>query len=260
MDLAHDLKVKGITINQGEDSNVRHQPQLSRSKMLGNNDLGVRIRGPGDINAGITEEHQDHNENGIDKQCKDLKIRSLSLQFVDDEVPNVLMDIDNCDDVENVNDDVATVEQTSPCDDDVDEDEGDVDVDEETSLTEHQVHNENVINVEYKEDQIDDSTTSPRTVDSTPVPTFEYNNASLVSDVFENIDELELAIAENMNKRPDGMWMCSKMGCGKVFKNKIGMTRHVETHIEGISFQCPYCDNKSSKTRNGLRQHLSKHH
>ena len=61
LELAEDLKVQGLTEDQGEDPNVRHQPELSRSRMLDKSDStidhqGVRILGPDALNdVGVTE-------------------------------------------------------------------------------------------------------------------------------------------------------------------------------------------------------------
>ena len=61
LELAEDLKVQGLTENQGEESNVSHQPELSRSKMHDISDStidhqGVRILGPDALNdVGVTE-------------------------------------------------------------------------------------------------------------------------------------------------------------------------------------------------------------
>ena len=86
-------------------------------------------------------------------------------------------------------------------------------------------------------------------MDMKTISTYE---SLMISDTFENMDEVNQTIAENMNKGPDGMWVCSK--CPKVSKKKDHMTEHVETHIEGLSFQCPNCD-KSFRCRKSLRQH-----
>jgi uncharacterized C2H2 Zn-finger protein len=47
--------------------------------------------------------------------------------------------------------------------------------------------------------------------------------------------------------------------CEKTGKHKLSMSRHVETHIEGLSFPCNLCG-IVTKSRNLLQQHLSKEH
>ena len=61
MELAEDLKVQGLTEDQGGESNLRHQPELSRSRMPDISDStsghqGVRRVGPDALNVRITEE------------------------------------------------------------------------------------------------------------------------------------------------------------------------------------------------------------
>ena len=47
--------------------------------------------------------------------------------------------------------------------------------------------------------------------------------------------------------------------CEKTGKHKLSMSRHVETHIEGLSFPCNLCG-KVNKSRHLLQQHLSREH
>ena len=75
---------------------------------------------------------------------------------------------------------------------------------------------------------------------------------SMISDVFESMDELNQTIAENMSKGSDGMWSCSR--CPRVSKKKDHMTEHVESHLSGLLFQCQNCD-KTSRSRQSLRHH-----
>jgi len=63
-------------------------------------------------------------------------------------------------------------------------------------------------------------------------------------------------LAANMSIGSDGTWMCSK--CPKVSKKKTQMKEHVESHIEGLLFQCPHCD-KTTRSRSTLRKHTRWH-
>ena len=57
----------------------------------------------------------------------------------------------------------------------------------------------------------------------------------------------------------DGLLMCAL--CGKTAKQKAkgDLKRHVETHIEGLSFPCNHCG-KLFTTRNSLHHHVSTYH
>ena len=67
---------------------------------------------------------------------------------------------------------------------------------------------------------------------------------------------LEEKIQSKLIRSDDG-WSCNV--CGKINK-KLGKTRkHVETHIEGFSHQCPQCG-KLCKTSNGLEVHVKTKH
>ena len=55
----------------------------------------------------------------------------------------------------------------------------------------------------------------------------------------------------------NGFWCCKK--CGKIMKKKQHIRNHAESHLEGYSHPCPFCD-KHSKTRNALSNHISYFH
>ena len=57
-----------------------------------------------------------------------------------------------------------------------------------------------------------------------------------------NTDELRGQINSMMEKVTEGefKWICTE--CGKASKDKQGMSRHVETHIEGVSYPCNQCE------------------
>ena len=63
-------------------------------------------------------------------------------------------------------------------------------------------------------------------------------------------------IINSMLKKIDGIWTCTK--CRKTDKHKTNATKHIETHIEGMSHPCGYCG-KTCRSRNGLQTHLSRH-
>ena len=69
--------------------------------------------------------------------------------------------------------------------------------------------------------------------------------------------EFNLQIEQMMEKN-EGLWQCKV--CGKTYnKYKRDIARHVETHIEGITYPCHICK-KIFSTRHNVRQHIYKIH
>jgi len=73
--------------------------------------------------------------------------------------------------------------------------------------------------------------------------------------------QLDLEISMRMGKIRDSsnyrMWKCKV--CGKIGRNKLKLSRHVESHLTGFSHCCNDC-NKTFKTRNSLHTHISTNH
>jgi ribosomal protein S27AE len=56
------------------------------------------------------------------------------------------------------------------------------------------------------------------------------------------------------------VWVCTR--CGKTAtdaRTKANLKRHIEVHIEGVSYNCDMCG-KTSGSKNGLQQHKAKYH
>ena len=64
--------------------------------------------------------------------------------------------------------------------------------------------------------------------------------------------ELDLKIQE-MISEVNGVLTCTV--CGKTAKLKTNLKKHIETHIDGLSFPCQQCD-KSFRSRNTLQHHV----
>merc|ERR1712129_131251 len=80
----------------------------------------------------------------------------------------------------------------------------------------------------------------------------------------EDREQSEKLIAEISNRTEKvvddilgAMWNCTE--CGKMFKKKYKVDRHVETHLDGFLHKCKHC-NKTCKTRGSLKTHISLSH
>ena len=77
----------------------------------------------------------------------------------------------------------------------------------------------------------------------------------LSSADYQNMEQLDQKLEEMYEKQPDGKFMCHS--CGKMTRFKRDAMEHAETHIDGLSFPCQYCD-KSFRSRSALRSHILK--
>ena len=82
----------------------------------------------------------------------------------------------------------------------------------------------------------------------------ERNYIAINDGDFEAIDE---RIKQCIEKCPDGKFKCTV--CGKIAVQKPNLKKHIETHIEGLSFPCNFC-NASFRSRNVLYNHVSNQH
>lgn len=67
-------------------------------------------------------------------------------------------------------------------------------------------------------------------------------------------------VINSMIEKHGDVWACSR--CGKQAQDargKANLRRHIEVHIEGVSYTCDICG-KSSGSKNGLNQHKAKYH
>ena len=79
--------------------------------------------------------------------------------------------------------------------------------------------------------------------------TESYAISSVNLDAKEATDQLVIKNEDN--------WECKS--CGKTAKRSSDIRRHVEIHIEGLSFECQTCGN-TFRSRNALKTHNSKYH
>ena len=76
----------------------------------------------------------------------------------------------------------------------------------------------------------------------------------------EQKDKLKAEISKRIEKMTcdEGKrWKSTE--CGKVSKRVDNLGLHVETHLEGFSHTCNFCD-KIYKTRNSMQMHVSNMH
>ena len=78
----------------------------------------------------------------------------------------------------------------------------------------------------------------------------------VVSSNFENIEELDQTV-NDMIERVEGGWQRRCRHCGKITRDIGAAREHAETHIEGLSFSCQYCE-KTFRSRSSHRVHISK--
>ena len=71
--------------------------------------------------------------------------------------------------------------------------------------------------------------------------------------VITDMSKLNETISQMFYKEND-LYICNS--CGKVAKSREHIVKHVEIHIEGLSYICPLCD-QTFKTRNSLQFHKS---
>ena len=76
------------------------------------------------------------------------------------------------------------------------------------------------------------------------------------SEEFASIEELDATILENMEKEGN-KWKCKI--CSHIMRAPSYIKEHIETHFDGLSFQCPECD-ATARSRHGLRCHINKKH
>ena len=72
----------------------------------------------------------------------------------------------------------------------------------------------------------------------------------------EVLDEVNEMIQQNFEKISSGVFQCRL--CEKVSKKRIDMKRHVETHLEGLSYPCQQCG-KTYRSKDVLRHHIRTH-
>ena len=119
-----------------------------------------------------------------------------------------------------------------------------------------QKHNTNLISNYAKYEDCFDATPKNYPVENSVVPVLTQE---AIVHFKSNLEDLKAKIDSMMERDVAGekAWKC-KM-CGRETKHRTDMTRHVETHIEGVSYPCNQCD-AFKWSSNSLHAHVSRAH
>ena len=119
-----------------------------------------------------------------------------------------------------------------------------------------QKHNTNLISNYSKYEDCFDATPKNNPVENIVVPVHTQEE---IVHFKSNLEDLKAKIDSMMERDVAGekAWKC-KM-CGRETKHRTDMTRHVETHIEGVSYPCNQCD-VVKRSSNSLHAHVSRAH
>jgi predicted RNA-binding Zn-ribbon protein involved in translation (DUF1610 family) len=70
-------------------------------------------------------------------------------------------------------------------------------------------------------------------------------------------EDVKTTINSMLERIGNGEFKCTM--CGKINTHRASMGRHIETHIEGISYPCSQCG-KITKSSHALTKHISRNH
>ena len=87
-------------------------------------------------------------------------------------------------------------------------------------------------------------------------PRIHNTHKNELARIASNNEEGMETVNEMITKSGD-LWLCKK--CGKTAKQSSSIRLHAETHIEGLSFNCCYCD-KTFRSRNSMTCHVYTKH
>ena len=102
---------------------------------------------------------------------------------------------------------------------------------------------------------------SPSLYDS-PFDEYKTQTHVVSAEVGNSVESMvnhdaKLEAMMDRNTDGDNMWRCTL--CGKKTNKRSDMVRHIETHIEGLSYPCNQCG-KISRSKMNLQSHMSRYH
>ena len=108
---------------------------------------------------------------------------------------------------------------------------------------------------EVKTEEIEEFASDEMQITTTPVRGPRARSTSshyTLSD--EDRDMLHKKVKELLISNDDGQFICT--ACNKSSKDSRNMRRHIETHIEGLSYECNYCE----KTFRSVKKFTNHYH
>ena len=85
------------------------------------------------------------------------------------------------------------------------------------------------------------------------------NVGKTIMPVGSSHEDVKTRIYSMMEKVSDGQynWKCTV--CGKPEKDRANMARHIESHIDGVSYPCDKCGTVS-RSASALQKHILRNH
>lgn len=131
-------------------------------------------------------------------------------------------------------------------------------------IMKQEIHNENKVNQKEQNSCYRADPRPPAVIDNSgEVNRGQYSRPAETDlttiDVKSLTSEEIKAKVRELYKNINGCWTC--MACVYISRNKLdsNIKRHVETHLEGLSYSCNLCD-KEYRSRNSLYQHKNQAH
>ena len=143
------------------------------------------------------------------------------------------------------------------------------DFEEDEGTENEKLKNENIVEeeVNYIENETTENHSS--TTERYKRGTSRDRSESLVKTIAalasnDDLNEINEKVNQYMEESSDGGYRCNV--CGKTSRTNLipalqkhNMMKHIETHIDGLTFNCPICQ-KTFRSRNSLSSHKSQNH
>ena len=131
------------------------------------------------------------------------------------------------------------------------------------SNTKYEEDEEDIDNVDKFSEEIYESKEEPKIVKKYMEKKADVSNV-LIAINGQDVDEINDKIIEYLEECSDGSFKCSL--CGKTSGvnmhksiQKQMIKRHIETHMDGLTYTCPFCQ-KTCRSSNGLIKHKARYH